>query len=110
MSNKIKAALDKGVSIDDIKRKLHIPILLLHECEITKATTIYDRAYKDAIIAYHKERANSFFKKQMARLTKTVTMLDEIHFHLILFPVPSKEIIVKDFMERAIIFQNDGNN
>ena len=110
LSNRIKAALDKGVSLDEIKRRLHIPILLLHECDITKAHSVYDQAYKDAIIAHHQERANAYFKKQMAKLKKTVTLLEEIHFHLILFPVHSKEIIVRDFMERAKIYQNDGNN
>ena len=106
----IRASLDKGVSLDDIKKRLHIPILLLHECAITKGNTQYDQAYKDAIIAHHKERANAYFRKQFASLKKTVTLLDEIHFHLILFPVPCKEDIVKDFMARAQIFQADGNN
>lgn len=106
----IRAALDKGVSLDDIKKRLHIPILLLHECAITKGTTQFNQTYKDAIIEYHKERANVYFKKQFACLKKTVTLLDEIHFHLILFPVPCKEDIVKDFMTRAQIFQADGNN
>ena len=106
----IRASLDKGVSSDDIKKRLHIPILLLHECVITKGTTQFDQAYKDAIIAHHKERANAYFRKQFASLKKTVTLLDEIHFHLILFPVPCKEDIVKDFMARAQIFQADGNN
>lgn len=106
----IRASLDKGVSLDDIKKRLHIPILLLHECVITKGTTQFDQAYKDAIIAHHKERANAYFRKQFASLKKTVTLLDEIHFHLILFPVPCKEDIVKDFMARAQIFQADGNN
>lgn len=110
LSNRIKAALYKGVSIDDIKRILHVPILLLHECDITMVSREYDQAYKEAIIEHHKERANSYFQKQMAKLKQNVTKLDEIHFHLILFPVASKEYIVKDFMDRAKIFQNDGNN
>lgn len=110
LCTRIKAALAKGVSLDDIKKRLHIPILLLHECDITKAATVYDQHYKDAIVAYHKERANAYFKKQFAKLKATVTMLEEIHFHLILFPVPCKEDIVKDFMARAQILQGDGNN
>lgn len=110
LSGRIKAALDKGVSLDDVKRRLHIPILLLHECALTKSATACDQSYKDAIVAYHKERANSYFKKQMAKLKKTVHLLEEIRFHLILFPVPNKELIVKDFMERAKRLQDDGNN
>ena len=30
LSKKIRASLAKGVSLDDIKKRLHIPILLLH--------------------------------------------------------------------------------
>lgn len=110
LSKKIRTSLAKGVSLDDIKKRLHIPILLLHECNITKAATVYDQTYRDSIIAHHKERANSYFKKQFAKLNKTVTLLDAIHFHLILFPVPCRMDIVKDFMKRAQIFQDDGNN
>lgn len=110
LCKQIRASLAKNVSLDDIKRRLHIPILLLHECDITKATTIYDQAYKDAIIAHHKERANAYFKKQFAKLSKSVKLLDEIHFHLILFPVPNKADIVKDYMDRAQKLQADGNN
>ncbi len=110
LSKQIRTSLAKNVSLDDIKRRLHIPILLLHECNITKAATIYDQAYRDAIITHHKERANAYFKKHFAKLSNGVTHLEEIHFHLILFPVPCKADIVKDFMDRAQILQTDGNN
>lgn len=110
MSKKVREALSTSVSLDDIKKRLHVPIMLLHECDITNATTDYDQTYKDAIIAHHKERANTYFKKMFSKLTKTVKNLNSIHFHLILFPVPCKADIVVDFMNRAQLFQNDGNN
>lgn len=110
LCQQIRASLSKGVSLDDIKRRLHVPILLLHECDITKNAVVYDQAYKDSIVAYHKERANAYFKKQIAKLSKTVSLLDAIHFHLILFPVPCRLDIVRDFMKHAQILQDDGNN
>ena len=110
MSKKVREALSTSVSLDDIKKRLHVPIMLLHECDITKATTDYNQIYKDAIIAHHKERANTYFKKMFSKLSATVKNLDSIHFHLILFPVPCKADIVTDFMNQAQLFQNNGNN
>lgn len=110
MSKKVREALSTSVSLDDIKKRLHVPIMLLHECDITKATTDYNQTYKDAIIAHHKERANAYFKKMFSKLITTVNNLDSIHFHLILFPVPCKADIVADFMNHAQLLQNDGNN
>ena len=110
MTKKVRETLSTNVSLDDIKKRLHVPIMILHECDITKATTDYNQTYKDAIIAYHKERANAYFKKMFSKLTTTVKNLASIHFHLILFPVPCKADIVTDFMNHAQLFQSDGNN
>lgn len=110
MSKKVRESLSTSVSLDDIKKRLHVPIMLLHECEITKAATDYNQTYKDSVLAYHKERANVYFKKMLSKLNPTVKNLDAIHFHLILFPVPCKADIVTDFMNHAQQLQNDGNN
>ena len=110
LSQKIREALSTRESLDDIKKRLHVPILLLHECDITNVTNEYNQAYKDAIVARHKERANAYFKKMYTKLNKTVHQLETIQFHLILFPVPCKANIVEDFMNRAKVFQSDGNN
>lgn len=109
-TKKVREALSTNVSLDDIKKRLHVPIMILHECDITKTTTDYNQTYKDAIIAYHKERANAYFKKMFSKLSTTVKNLASIHFHLILFPVPCKADIVTDFMNHAQLFQYDGNN
>lgn len=61
LRNAIKASLSPRESIDIIKPKLHIPILLLHECEITQKQTSVSDSYKDELINYHKNRAKSFF-------------------------------------------------
>ncbi len=45
LRNKIKASLSPRESIDLIKPKLHIPILLLHECEITQKQKVISDDY-----------------------------------------------------------------
>ncbi|MGV4461192.1 HamA C-terminal domain-containing protein [Ornithobacterium rhinotracheale] len=96
LCTKIKEALSPKNSIDFLKPKIHVPILLLHECSITKNTNCMSEEYKEKIIFYHKERANSYFKKQISKLG-TLFKYGEIKFHLILFPVPSKKDIVETF-------------
>jgi len=104
LNKKIKSALSNRNSIDSLKPKLHIPILLLHECEITKTASETNEQYIKSIIAYHKERATSYFKKQIDKL-KDVYMYSEITFHLILFPVPEKELIVNRFVKEVESFK-----
>ena len=65
LRNKIATALSPKESIDNLKPKLHIPILLLHECAITKAQTTLTDDYKNELIEYHKQRSESYFKKQI---------------------------------------------
>jgi hypothetical protein len=96
----IKMMLSHKESIDILKPKLHIPILLLHECEKTQETLSITDKYKQEIIAYHKERAISYFGKQIKRLG-AIPYYSEISFHLILFPVPFKRPIIDSFIQQA---------
>jgi len=105
LKNKIKEALSTKESIDILKPKLHIPILLLHECPITKVQTSITDAYKDEIIKYHKKRAESYFKKQIEQFGR-MHLYSEIQFHIILFPVPSKKEIVNKFISIADFYKN----
>ena len=91
-------------SIDTLKPKIHIPILLLHECSITRNANYMSEEYKKSIIAYHKERANSYFKKQIDKIG-TLFKYGEIKFHLILFPVPSKKDIVDKFISNVKFYK-----
>ncbi|MEI5985310.1 DUF1837 domain-containing protein [Sphingobacterium sp. PU5-4] len=68
LRNEIKTSLSPRESIDLIKPKLHIPILLLHECEITQKQTSLSDDYKIEMINYHKNRAEAFFSKQINKL------------------------------------------
>jgi hypothetical protein len=98
---KIKEALSAKTSIDAIKPKLHVPILMLHECSVTKAAKQFDTAYIDKIKAYHLERATTYFDKQLAALSGTVSKYPDITFHIILFPVPDRKQLIKRFSEEA---------
>lgn len=101
----IKSALSPRESIDFLKPKLNIPILLLYECEITQKQNTMSDAYKKELIEFHKNRAESFFKKQIKKLGD-LPLYSEIKFHLILFPVPLKNIIVDKFVSMAEFYKN----
>lgn len=104
LRNKIKTALDNRESIDNLKSRIHIPILLLHECATTAAATDLSESYKAEIIKFHKERADSYFSKQRAK-AKLIHKYDELNFHIILFPVPSKEKIVNAFVGAVAFYK-----
>lgn len=95
---KIRNILSNTKSIDDLKPFLHIPILLLYECSLTKACRSLSQGYKDSIIKYHKERAEAYFRKQITKLKDIIFKYSEITFHIILFPVPDKAEIVDKFI------------
>ena len=101
LRNRIKAAITTGVSMDTLKPKLHIPILLLHECTITQGVDSLSDEYRNSIIDFHKDRAQAYFKKQVDKFGASLFKYDEITFHIILFPVPSKETIVNDFISEV---------
>ncbi|WP_081062887.1 DUF1837 domain-containing protein [Burkholderia vietnamiensis] len=100
LKEKIKKCLSQRQSLDNIKPKLNIPILLLHECKITQAANELTEDYREEIKRYHLSRAVAYFTKQLSALSG-VFKYDEIKFHLILFPVPHKSPIVKAFVEKA---------
>lgn len=104
MRNRIKAALDNRESIDNLKLRIHIPILLLHECVATAQSKDLSEDYKAKISAFHKERAESYFLKQLEK-AGSVHKYDDLHFHIILFPVPSKKEIVEAFVKGVTFFK-----
>lgn len=102
----IKAALGEGISLDIIKTKLHIPILLLHECDITAAHMGDMQLYKNNIKINHLGITETFIKKQESKLSNIFGYSD-ISFHLILFPVPKKKELVDIFRKKIITFKED---
>lgn len=98
LKEKIKQTLSNKASIDDLKPRLHIPILILHECEITKNAKTFDKNYLEEVKSFHRDRATSYFKKQIKQLNPSVHLYSDISFHIILFPVPSKKNIINRFV------------
>ena len=91
--------LQREKSIDELMKVLHVPILLIDECDITRTSNRYDEKYKNDLKEYHRKRAMKYFARQIARLKNTVVLYSEIKFHLILFPVPDKAEIVNKYIE-----------
>ncbi len=106
LATKIKDMLSPEKSLDILKNKIHIPILLLHECQITANNDCISEDYKDKIRTYHKDRANSYFAKQIEKLNKIIFKYSEINFHLILFPVPTKQQIIDKFISNVQHYKN----
>jgi hypothetical protein len=102
---RIKSALDTRNSIDDLKPRLQVPILLLHECELTRGAAAFTNEYRDQLVASHKERATAYFKKQVDAMSGT-HLYSAVRFHVILFPVPSKAAIVERFVEAVTFYRN----
>jgi hypothetical protein len=100
LRKRIIESLSQKQPIDKIKPLLNIPILLLHECSITKAETHLSAKYISSIKEFHKERATTYFRKQIEKC-KNVDLYSEIKFHIILFPVPEKAPIVNKFIAKA---------
>lgn len=97
--------LASGTSMDELKPKLNVPILLLHECVITGKCTEMSDDYRNEILAYHRERATKYFSKQIERLASRVSKYSDIRFHILLFPVANKAQIVDRFTQTATMFR-----
>lgn len=97
LAEKIRAALSPDNSMDSIKPLLHIPILLLHECEVTGASKAVDDEYREKIKAHHLERSIAYFERQVKALDGKVTKYGSIKFYIIIFPVPNRNSIIDRF-------------
>jgi hypothetical protein len=103
--NEIRSVLKAECSIDLLKPKLNIPILILHECEKTKLCTEMSSNYRNEVKNYHKERAYAYFEKQIDKL-KAISKYSEIKFHIILFPVASKKNIIETFLANVTHYKS----
>lgn len=105
MVESIKAHLSRDISIDKIKPHLHIPILLLHERKNMDDATELSDEFISSIEEKYRERATTYFAKQIKKCSEDVHLYSEITFHLILIPVPDKMKIVDKFINRAKIYR-----
>jgi len=92
--------------LEDIKQQLHVPILILHECDITKDNIDSFSEYKKKIEKEHIKKAEIFMKKQDSKFVD-IYMYKEIKFHLILFPVPNKLELVDRFYTKAMFDRDE---
>jgi Cap4 SAVED domain len=104
LRGKIKEALKPHHSIDHLKARIHVPILVIHQCDITSANTDITAQYRQQMIEHHQERAEAYFSKQLAK-SGTLHKYDSVNFHAILVPVPNKKLIVDAFTKQAALLK-----
>lgn len=104
LRKRIRSALEQGESIDKLKARIHVPILVLHECEMTGLAQEVSEDYKAQIKAFHQNRAEAYFIKQLAR-SETIHKYHDLTFHIILFPVPDKKKIVEAFIQAVSFYK-----
>jgi hypothetical protein len=109
---KIRELLTLETPLEELKPRMNIPILLLYQCKITKDAVDLSDDYKEKLVAYHSERAEAYFSKQIAELGNDVFNYEKISFHLILIPVPDKAAIVEPFIALADLYRatEEGSN
>ena len=106
LRNEILDMLKPTESIDKLKPKLHIPIMMLNECLVTQSHHQISQTYKDELISFHLERASAYFKKQTESFSDLNGYAD-ITFHLIIIPVFKKKPLVDGFRKRAKFFKDE---
>src|SRR3546814_14884376 len=61
---RIKGDLREGLNLDDVKKNLHVPILLLHECAETAVNKVLSDEYKTKLTTMHLDIAKRYMQKQ----------------------------------------------
>jgi len=106
LRNDILDCLKPAESIDKIKPRLHIPIMMLNECLVTQSHYAITKEYKNQLIAFHIDRAQAYFERQTKSLNH-ISGYADITFHLVIIPVFKKKPIVEDFRKRAKFFRDE---
>lgn len=94
----LKKILDDRISLDEMKKILHIPISIIYECEKTKQQLVnlpvyFSEDYKKSIIEFHKDKCNKLSQKIIDKF-KDIPLIEYIKFHIIIFPIPNKKELV----------------
>lgn len=92
----ILSLLDEKTSVDKLKPHLHIPIMILYECELTANQKELSEEYKEELKNIQTKNAESYFSIQN-EICKDIYKYENITFHLIYFPVPDKSKVVENF-------------
>ena len=94
-----KNFLKSNYSIDDLKKILHVPISIIHQCEKTANIKELNADYKKTIKEFHENESKKFLDKIIQEL-KDIPYIEKIQFHIILFPVPDKNQLVKKIIDK----------
>lgn len=97
--------LDDKTSIDKLKPHLHIPIMILYECELTAKQHELTDDYKNRLKSIQMENAKSYFAIQDDLCKDNIFKYSDITFHLIYFPVPNKDKVVNIFTSYAEVLR-----
>lgn len=97
MIESINKILSFNSSIDELKKRLHIPIFLMYECSLTKKSTDLNMCRSELKkVSFDKIEK---YKLQLEKKLEVIYNFHEICFHVILFPIPEKEPIRQWFIE-----------
>lgn len=94
-----KNFLESNYSIDDLKKILHIPISIIYQCEKTANTKELNADYKKTIKEFHENESKNFLDEIIQEL-EDIPYIEKIQFHIILFPVPDKNQLVKNIINK----------
>ncbi len=100
--NKIEGLLNPKTSLDDIIKKIHIPILILHQCKISAENKHQNDIYFQNLKQDYLDKLN----KKAEQLHNQLNLYNMIQFHIIVFPVPNKKEIVDIFNSKIQIIRS----
>lgn len=96
---KIESLLSNSRSIDDFRKKLHVPVLLVCEESIVGNATELSAELKQNLAEKYTQDARKFFLKLKESFTDVMHLCNGVKFHLILFPVPNMKELNRKFSD-----------
>lgn len=104
IKDEIKKLLNPESSLDNFKKILNIPILILYECSETNNHNQLSEDYKKEVKTQQIKNIKKYFEKHYNEC-KDIFLYENIKFHLILFPVPNKKAITEQFNKKIQTFK-----
>lgn len=86
-------------SVDNFRKKLHIPILLVCEDEEVKKAQELNEELRQKLRNNYIQSALEFFEKLKLSLVEAMQLCKGVKFHLILFPVPDIKKLNTEFAD-----------
>lgn len=103
----IENILSENASIDEFRKRLHVPILLVCEDEKVAQAEELDTDLRNYLRGKYIEGAQRFYEKLKAQLSTVIQQCRNVRFHLILFPIPSVDAVNEQFSKLKLKFTND---